>query len=226
MSKARATLKITGVTLLAAILALGIYEGIKLRQAHSKLNSVFAPYRTAEAKINPEVLAWADLTPRQQEMLLQIEDPGFFDHKGVDITTKGARLTSITQAVAKKLFFDDFKPGFAKLEQTLIARYVITPNVDKKSQLTAFLNVVYLGNHQGEPVYGFGDGAQMYFGKSVPDLADDEFMRLTGALIAPKAYPPIAGNEKSDARLARLKKLTAGECVPQGVTDVTLEVCK
>lgn len=50
MSKARATLKITGVTLLAAILAPGIYEGIKLRQAHGKLDSVFAPYRTAEAK--------------------------------------------------------------------------------------------------------------------------------------------------------------------------------
>ena len=226
MSKTSTTIKTTATTLLVTILALGIYEGIKLWQAYGKLEKVFAPYQTAEASTNQEVLAWADLTPQQQDMLLQIEDPGFFDHKGVDITSKGAGLTSIPQAVAKRLFFDDFKPGFAKLEQTLIARYVITPNIDKESQLTAFLNVVYLGNKEGKPIYGFNDGARAYFGKTVPNLSDDEFLRLSGALIAPKVYPPIAGNEKSDARLARLQKLTAGECVPQGVMDVTLEGCK
>ena len=42
----------------------------------------------------------SDLTPRQLDILLKVEDPNFFNHHGVDFTTPGAGITTITQGLA------------------------------------------------------------------------------------------------------------------------------
>ena len=182
----------------------------------------FAPYRADSG----DLLRWGDLTEWQQDTLILIEDPAFFEHSGVDMATPGAGLTSIPQAITKKLFFEDFQPGFAKIEQSLIAHFVVAPNVSKEDQLTAFLNVVYLGRRDGQAVYGFRNAADVFFGKSVADLEPDEFLRLTGALVAPRTYAPVAGNSASDERLARLQRYVAGDCAPDSNSDVLLEACQ
>lgn len=181
------------VTLTLAVLALSglvIYQGWRVWVAHDRLDTAFAPYRAEGG----DLLRWDDLTDWQQNALILVEDPAFFEHSGIDISTPGAGLTSIPQAITKKMFFDDFQPGFAKIEQSLIAHFVVAPNVSKEDQLTAFLNVVYLGRGNGQAVYGFRNAADVFFGKSVADLEQDEFLRLTGALVAPRTFAPVAGN--------------------------------
>ena len=49
------------------------------------------------------------------DMLLRVEDPSFYTHNGMDLSTPGAGITTITQNLVKRLYFDNFKPGFAKL---------------------------------------------------------------------------------------------------------------
>ena len=66
-----------------------------------------------------------DLSKRQKEILLKVQDPGFYDHSGIDLWTPGAGLTTITQAIVKKLYFNDFKSGIAKIKQSLIARFAV-----------------------------------------------------------------------------------------------------
>ncbi|WP_440980751.1 transglycosylase domain-containing protein [Shinella sumterensis] len=208
--------------LLVAFVSLAFYEGWRVWVAHQRVDALFAPYRSVE---NSGILRWHDLTSWQQKALIQVEDPGFFQHNGVDMWTAGAGLTSITQAITKRLFFEQFRPGFAKIEQSLIARYVISPNVSKEDQLTTFLNVAYLGESNGKAIVGFPMAARAYFNKDVADLNDTEFLRLVGALLAPRTYPPIPGNRDSDVRLSRLQHYVAGVCKPTANGDVTLSTC-
>lgn len=170
-------------------------------------------------------LKWNDLGNWQQSTLIRVEDPNFFSHNGVDFSTKGAGLTTITQAVVKKLYFERFTPGFKKIEQSLIARYAVSQAVSKEVQLTAFLNVAYFGDEGGREVNGFSDAARTYFGKAVAELSNDEFLGLVAMLIAPNDLKPRSGNEKSSVRVARIKKLLAGRCEARGLMDVYLEAC-
>lgn len=43
----------------------------------------------------------SDLSAWQLDALLKIEDPAFYRHKGVDLKTPGAGLTTITQSLVK-----------------------------------------------------------------------------------------------------------------------------
>ena len=57
-----------------------------------------------------------DFPPERLEMLLAVQDPAFYTHHGMDLSTPGAGLTTLTQALVKFLYFDEFKPGvFASL---------------------------------------------------------------------------------------------------------------
>ena len=208
---------------MAGIVALAggtIFETWRVTRAQRIVFEVFQPFAQ-----NAPGLHWSDLSAWQQQALLAVEDPAFFDHKGVDFQTPGAGRTTITQAVVKKLFFAHFTPGFAKIEQSLIARYVVTPNIAKEVQLNAFLNLAYLGRAGEQPIFGFDAAARAFFGKTVDMLGKDEFLRLVGALVAPGNVPPIAGNPASDQRLQRIKRLLGGACRPAGHSDVWLTGC-
>lgn len=83
-----------------------------------------------------------DMSPDFQGILLAVEDPGFFSHHGVDVTTPGSGWTTITQGLVKILFYDGFTPGafrYRKIEQSVIA-LVFDRRVDKPTQLRLFVS--------------------------------------------------------------------------------------
>jgi membrane carboxypeptidase/penicillin-binding protein len=86
-------------------------------------------------------LQLSDLSKRQLDILLTVEDPNFFNHRGVDLKTPGAGLTTITQGLVKKLYFKEYKPGIRKIKQTLIARFALDPLVSKEDQLLMLINI-------------------------------------------------------------------------------------
>lgn len=206
----------------ALVVGLCAYEYYRLANAQSITDDLFATYAAQDFK----GLKWRDLSEWQQSAIIKVEDPNFFSHNGTDFSTKGAGLTTITQAIVKKLYFKHFTPGFQKIEQSLIARYAVTPVVSKEVQLNVFLNVSYFGDENGREVKGFADAARAYFGKLVSELSQDEFLGLVAMLIAPNDLKPRANNPKSTVRVARIKKLIAGQCEPSGLMDVQLEACE
>ncbi|MDG1288402.1 MAG: hypothetical protein P8O11_01595 [Lentibacter sp.] len=52
------------------------------------------------------------------EQLIKVQDPGFWEHGGIDLSTEGAGLTTISQSLSKRLGFDAFRPGIGKIRQT------------------------------------------------------------------------------------------------------------
>jgi len=159
-----------------------------------------------------------DLSVEREQMLLAVQDPTFRRHRGVDLATPGAGMTTLTQALVKLLYFPDgFRQGVAKIRQTLIAEYALDALVSKDEQLRLFLNIAYLGHEEGRAVHGSADAARTYFGEEFQDLGDDEFLALVAMLVNPNSHKP--GTRPSRERLERIRVYLAGDYTPTALLD-------
>ena len=164
-------------------------------------------------------IALSDLSPQRRAVLLAVEDPAFFRHHGVDLSTPGAGMTTITQGLVKQLYFPGgFKPGIAKIRQALIAQHALDELISKDEQLNLLLNMAYLGSRDGKPVHGFAHGAWSYFGKDFGALSDVEFQSLVAMLIAPNHLSP--GTPAHAERMQRIDAYLSGAYRPTSVLDV------
>ena len=181
----------------------------------------------------PEVLAAVRERPLRLEtiplhrvvMLLRVEDPGFFAHRGIDFSTPGAGMTTITQALVKRFYFNRFQPGFAKLEQSLIARFVLDPAMSKREQLEVYFNYASFGRFGGREIIGFAAAARTFYRRPLAALTDREFLSLVAMLMAPNALDPIRHPAENTERVRRIEAMLAGRCAANGLRDVTYENC-
>jgi membrane carboxypeptidase/penicillin-binding protein len=196
-----------------------IYEGIALYRAKQRTPAVIARATAGELPLQL-------LSSRRRAMLLKVEDPGFYEHRGIDFSTPGQGKTTMTQSLVKIFYFEDFEPGFAKIEQSLIARFVFDPAMSKDAQLAAFLNHARFGSRRGRPVTGFADASRTFYGREFAALTDRQFLSLVAMLMAPKKLDPLRHPQANAERVRRIEALLAGRCRPAGLSDVTYQACK
>ncbi|HPE61131.1 MAG TPA: transglycosylase domain-containing protein [Thiolinea sp.] len=200
---------------LLSLAAAVVWYGHDLQQARQQTPALIQQALRQHAPL----LQADDLDPARLKLLLAIEDPHFLQHHGVDFDTPGAGMTTITQSLVKQLYFPQgFRPGPAKIRQTLIARHVLDPQVSKQQQLQLFLNLAYFGHVNGQPVQGFAQAARVYFNKAVTELDDEAFLALSAMLIGPNAYKP--GTPAHTERMRRIHAYLAGELQPASLFDV------
>lgn len=161
-----------------------------------------------------------DLTPEQLDALLKIQDPNFYNHKGVDFVTPGTGVTTLSQGLVKMYYFDNFKPGPQKIKQTLIARFAFDPLTPKDTILKLFINEAYLGEENGKPLKGFEDASQYYFNKKFKKLNWEEYLSLISMIRAPFKFHYFNQREKNLERVSRIKKVLAGEYIPVDNSDL------
>ena len=214
----RSAWRYIGFAALGLLGALVAYELFALHRARQATPQVLAAASQGE-------LALDDLPKRRLGMLLKVEDPGFYRHRGVDYSTPGAGMTSITQSLVKRFYFDDFEPGFAKLEQSLIARFVLDPAMPKPAQLKAYLNHSHFGAVDGRRIVGFADASRGFYGRELAELSDRQFLSLVAMMMAPKTYDPVRQPRANAERVRRIEAMLAGRCAPQGLRDVALKAC-
>ncbi len=196
-------------------MAVFLYYAIEVLIARANTPSIAKNYLESE---QIEITA-KDLTDRQLDILLRIEDPNFYNHHGVDFKTPGAGWTTITQGLAKKFYFQNFKQGLMKIKQTLCARLALDPLVSKETQLTIYLNIMYFGNG----IYGLHDAANYYYDKNVPVLEEEEYISLIASLIDPNGLNIEQHPPENYQRVQRIKKVLSGAYIPQGLFDITYE---
>ncbi len=168
-----------------------------------------------------------DVSPDDQRALLAVEDPKFYAHHGIDLTTPGAGWTTITQGLVKIYFFDGFHPGvlkLGKLKQIFIA-LCLDRSMDKPTQLRLFVNSVYLGTRDRRDVIGFQDGARTYFQKDLRGLTEDEFLALAAMVIAPNDLSVATRPAENRERVRRIKRMLAGTCKPADRDDLYYRQC-
>jgi len=154
------------------------------------------------------------------DKLLTVEDPSFYRHNGIDLSTPGAGITTITQGMVKYLYFKKFKPGIAKLRQSVIAVFALNALVPKETQLLIFVNTAYLGHYNKMPVRGFAQAAEIYFQKPFQQLSADEYLSLVAMIIAPNTFHVKKYPEMNATRVRRIKNLLNGEYKPKGLMDL------
>jgi hypothetical protein len=209
-------------------LLVGLIVGLPLCVLAYESIAVFrARARTAEIRerVQAREAALASIPARRIWMLLAVEDPGFFHHRGIDFGTPGQGMTTLTQSLAKFLYFDRFRPGLAKLELMLVARFALDPAFAKREQLEIFINYARFGTSRAREIIGFNDAARTFYGRALERLTDREYLTLVAMLIAPGRLDPARHPEANAERTSRIEALLAGRCRPRGWRDVEYEDC-
>jgi penicillin-binding protein 1B len=130
-------------------------------------------------------------------VFLAAEDVRFRRHLGVDpwgvarAAVANVRVggvaqggSTITQQLAKTKYFSADRTFRRKAGEALVA-VLIELRLSKNDILEAYLNDVYLGHHEGNPVLGIDEGARLYFDRAPADLTLAEAAVLAGMIRAP-----------------------------------------
>ncbi len=157
-----------------------------------------------------------ELSNRQQMILIKVQDPNFWNHKGVEFSTPGSGWTTITQALAKWFYFHPFKPGIRKIKQTLLARFALHYQLSKQEQLLIFINHVWF--QYG--IKGFRNASNHFYQKDVNELTEDEFISLMAMPVSPKYYNILSNPENNRKRSNRIKEMLYGRYAPKGLFDI------
>jgi monofunctional biosynthetic peptidoglycan transglycosylase len=157
--------------------------------------------------------AWVPLHRVSRHLIravLASEDQRFFGHDGVDWEAiqksidedrKKGRFarggSTITQQLAKNLFFSTHKTATRKLRELVVARWM-EQELTKRRILELYLNVI----EWGDGIYGCEAAARHWFGKSAADLDEEEAAGLAAMIPNPRRINP-----KVDAvRFARARR--------------------
>ncbi len=138
------------------------------------------------------------VSPHLINAIIATEDRRFYWHFGIDVrgTLRAALVnaragetvqggSSITQQVAKLVFFDNTRTLERKLKE-IPAALALELKFTKNEILSIYLNRAYLG----AGATGFQAAAERYFGKSAADLTPAEAAMLAGLLRAPSRFAP------------------------------------
>ena len=165
------------------------------------------------------------LQPERLRALLMVQDPGFYGHNGVDFSTPGAGMTTLTQSLAKRLAFEKFVPGVAKIRQTGFA-LGLDRKLSKDQQIALFLDTAEMGRSRQGWVTGFHKASNVFFGAPPNQINQEQFYALVAVLIAPSALKLSRPDGKLLERIRRISRLVAGNCFPNNWRDVWLEGCR
>lgn len=158
------------------------------------------------------------------EQLLLVEDPGFDRHSGVDFSTSGAGMTTLTQGVGKSLGFTQFRPGVNKIR--LIGYAMGLERSLTKAQIIAlYLDEVGMGRGPSGWMKGFYEASRTIYGRPPHLLTESEFLSLVAVPIAPRLFDLQRRNDALQSRVARIQRLVSGQCQPTGLRDVWLNGC-
>jgi len=168
--------------------------------------------RRAKRKLRREQV-WVPLFRISRHLVHAVvaaEDPKFFGHEGVDwdAVKESAETnwrkrsfarggSTITQQLAKNLFFSTRKDVTRKLREFVVARW-LEEDLSKKRILEIYLNVI----EWGDGVYGCEAAAGRYYGKAAADLNESEAAGLAAMIPSPRRINPRT-NPASHARAQR-----------------------
>ena len=148
------------------------------------------------------------VSPDFLNAIVATEDHRFFEHHGVNKlrTLKALYITlfepgqiqgasTITQQLAKNLFFSFEKTWQRKFKEMLVAFQIEEANT-KEQILEAYVNQI----HFGAGAQGVEKAARMYFDKSAQNLTLPEAALLAGLPKSPAQYNPFRHYERALAR--------------------------
>src|SRR5438093_560410 len=154
--------------------------------------------------------------PACRSAVLAAEDRHFFLHPGVDPVAIARALvadlrarhvaqgaSTLTQQLVKNAFLSPRRTLSRKLREAALA-LLLEARASKEEILARYVASVYLGVDGGLPVHGFGEAAQVYFGKPLGELEPAECALLAGIIRSPNGLSPRRRPRAATARRNRV----------------------
>ncbi len=158
------------------------------------------------------VLSVDEIPQTLSQALLAAEDQRFFSHPGIDakgmlrafvhnikLGRIGQGASTLTQQLVKNHFLTSERTYTRKLNEVMMA-IALEQRLTKQQIFSLYCDRVYLGHSGITSVYGFKQGARIYFGKELKDLTASESALLVGLIKAPNRYSPYVSEESARAR--------------------------
>ncbi|MGL5069368.1 MAG: biosynthetic peptidoglycan transglycosylase [Sarcina sp.] len=189
---------ITIITLIA--ITFGIVAGVVFFTGHEEykvaVNKVGLDITIEQLQLGESYTKLEDVSKDFLTAIVAIEDRRFLEHGGVDIISLGRALinnikagqvieggSTITQQLAKNLYFDSDQEFTRKVAELFLARE-LEKNYSKEEILELYINIIYFGNDS----YGIKEATMGYFEKLPSEITYDEATLLAGVPQAPSRY--------------------------------------
>ena len=158
------------------------------------------------------LIQYEDLPPVLVNAVVSAEDKRFFQHSGfdpfrilkavyVDVKEgyKKEGASTLSMQLARGFWLDQAKTWKRKLSETIIT-FQLEQRLTKKEIFEYYANNVDLGRRGSFAIAGFGQAAQVYFGKDVKQLDLPESAMLAGLIRLPSFYNPFRHPERMRER--------------------------
>ncbi len=136
------------------------------------------------------------------DAIVSVEDRRFFEHKGINyvrlVEGVAAPLfghgrmqggSTLTMQMARSFFLSNQRTARRKLAEMMIATE-LERRFTKQQILEVYVNQVDMGQHGSFNIRGFGEAAQIYFGKEIKKVTLPEAATLAGIVNGPSYFSP------------------------------------
>jgi penicillin-binding protein 1A len=160
----------------------------------------------AEAMVRLDWVRLEQLPPYVTQAFLTVVDPRFLEDGPLRTGDGG---TTLSRELVRQIHL--LPPTLTGEARELVMAPVLENRTRKESLLELYLNRVYLGHHQGEPVYGIFYAAREYLDKEAAELTLSEAATLAALLLQPRIEEPsrkagAVGVRRSEVLRAMLER--------------------
>lgn len=158
------------------------------------------------------IVQFSDIPQVMVNAVLAAEDKRFFAHAGfdpigivravwVDVRDRrrGQGASTISMQLARTLWLSTERSWQRKLPEALITLH-LEQKLTKPQIFEYYANSIDLGHQGSFAIRGFGEGAQVYFGKDLSQITLPEAATLAGMIQAPSSRNPFRAPDKAKTR--------------------------
>ena len=189
--------------------SLGIY-GYSLYSQAIKKEPLISKIEQIQSDEN--YVKYENLPQDYLDAVVSVEDRRFYDHGAIDLRSIARAIyvnvtnfdlreggSTITQQLAKNIYFIDMNPFSRKLAEIFMA-FAIEDNYSKEEILELYVNTSYFG----DGYYGIKEACNGYLTKEPQEMTLYEATMLAGIPNAPSVYAPT---QNPDLTKSRQKKV-------------------
>lgn len=153
-------------------------------------------------------VAYEDIPKQMEDAIIATEDSRFYKHHGIDLWRLGGAVlanlrsgfgsqgaSTLTQQVIKNSFLTNEKTLKRKAQEAWLS-FKLEQKYSKEEIFEMYFNKILMSGNN----YGFGRGAEYFYGKELSELNLPEIATLAGMPQSPNAYNPFKHPERAQKR--------------------------
>lgn len=198
------------------------YQGYTMYK--EALDEIIVKDKVVELQEQENYTRFEDLPKFYLDAVVAVEDRRFYDHGAIDpigiaramwTNIKSFELkeggSSITQQVAKNVYFTQEKTALRKIAEIFMA-FEIERNCDKETILEMYVNTSYFGSGYD----GIKEAAKGYYDKEPNEMNKYECSMMAGVPNAPSVYAPTKNPDLAAQRQKQvLEKMVRYEYITE-----------